>query len=176
MQEIEIKARLGDKDSVTERLLSLGCVFKEPVTQEDAVYVENVGSLETFLANKVFLRIRVNNGSSVVLTAKKRTGPLVATEHETGIASREEARQILLLMGYQEAVCVNKVRRKTEYNGCELCVDEVEGLGSFIEMEKLTENGDAQKIQEELFQFFVSLGITAADRVTKGYDILMLEK
>ena len=175
MQEIEVKARLRDRDTVMQRLASLGCAFKDPIEQEDAVYVEKTGSLEIFLSNKVFLRIRVNDGSEVILTAKKRTGPLVAIEYETTVASKEEVRQILLLMGYQEAVRVHKVRVTTEYQGCEICVDEVEGLGSFIEMEKLTEDGDAEKIQEELFGFFASLGIVEADRVTKGYDLLMFE-
>jgi len=103
-------------------------------------------------------------------------GPLVATEHEVTVNSKEEMRQILSLMSYQEAVRINKTRVTTKYNGCEICIDEVEGLGSFVEMEKLTESGDAEKIQEELFQFFISLGIDRQDRVTKGYDILMLEK
>ena len=79
-------------------------------------------------------------------------------------------------MGQREAVRINKIRTTTKHQGCEICIDEVEGLGSLIEMEKLTEAGDAEEIQEELFQFFVSLGIDPQDRLTKGYDILTLEK
>jgi adenylate cyclase class IV len=52
----------------------------------------------------------------------------------------------------------------------------VENLGSFIEMEKLSEEGDSEKIQEELFIFFESLGIQKPDREIFGYDILMLQK
>jgi predicted adenylyl cyclase CyaB len=81
----------------------------------------------------------------------------------------------LILMGYKEAVRINKTRIVTHYNGCEICVDEVDDLGTFIEMEKLTEDGDVDLIQEDLFRFFESIGINRSDRVTSGYDILKFE-
>jgi hypothetical protein len=40
----------------------------------------------------------------------------------------------------------------------------------------LFEAGDAEHIQAEMGEFLASLGIEASDRVTKGYDILMLER
>jgi predicted adenylyl cyclase CyaB len=107
---------------------------------------------------------------------KKRTGALVAIEHEVTVNSKEEMKKILALMGYQKAVTITKDRTKTKYNGCEICIDEVDSIGSFIEMEKLSVDGNATQIQEELFTFFESIGIRREDRITKGYDILMLEK
>ena len=176
MREIEIKAKLVDKQRVMKKLESLGCVFEGEITQEDTVYVENMGSLDTFLANKVFLRLRVKDNGKVLFTVKKRTLNLVAIEHEVEVSSRDEMEQALLLMGYQEAVKINKKRITTHYDGCEICIDEVENLGLFIEMEKLTEEGDPGEIQEGLFKFFESLGINRSDRVEVGYDILMLQK
>ncbi|MFA7302722.1 MAG: class IV adenylate cyclase [Candidatus Paceibacterota bacterium] len=176
MQEIEIKAILKDRAGVMARLAELDCVFSDPVHQEDRLYVEQVGTIEAFLTNKVFLRVRVNNGCEVIFTAKTRKGDLVAMEREVKVASREQMEQILLLMGFQRFNVVRKVRQTTHYNGCEICIDEVEGLGSFIEMEKLSVDGNPQEIQEELFTFFETLGIARSDRVTKGYDILMFEK
>jgi hypothetical protein len=43
-------------------------------------------------------------------------------------------------------------------------------------MEKLAKEGDSEKIQEELFEFFKRLGITNEDRVFWGYDTLMLSR
>lgn len=177
MKEVEIKARLRDREKVVEKLESLGCTFESPVTQNDVVYAEHVGSLEQFRSNKVFLRLRVKNGTRILFTLKKRmANDLDAIEHEVEVSSQEEMAQALALMGYQEAVRVNKTRVITHYNDCEICLDEVENLGTFIEMEKLTESGDSETIQEEMFKFFESIGITRADRVMSGYDILMLEK
>ena len=177
MKEIEIKAKLLDKKAVMKKLESFGCTFEPVMTQEDVVYVENVGSLETFLANRAFLRLRVKNGSKVLFTVKKRTKVhLEAIEHETEVGSRDEMEKALLLMGYQEAVRINKTRIITHYDGCEICIDDVAGLGAYIEMERLVPDGDAEIIQEELFKFFDKIGISRDDRVMVGYDILTFQK
>ena len=176
MKEIEIKARLKDKEKVMQKLRSLGCVFKPAITQEDVVYTERVGSLEALRSNKFFLRLRVKNHSKVLFTIKKRmVNDLDAIEHEVEVNSKTEMEQAILLMGFKEAVKVSKVRIITHYDGCEICIDEVENLGTFIEMEKLTEEGEAEKIQEKLFQFFESIGINRDDRVLMGYDLLMVQ-
>ncbi|OHA19924.1 MAG: hypothetical protein A2836_00170 [Candidatus Taylorbacteria bacterium RIFCSPHIGHO2_01_FULL_45_63] len=177
MKEVEIKAKLRDKDTVVKKLELLGCVFESSLRQEDIVYAENVGSLEAFRSNKVFLRIRVKNGTEILFTLKKRmANDLDAIEHEVVINSKEEMEQALFLMDYKEAIRVVKTRIVTHHNGCEICIDEVENLGSFIEMEKLAEEGDSEKIQEDLFRFFESVGIKKEDRVFSGYDILMMQK
>jgi len=177
MKEIEIKAVLKNKEMVMQKLTSLGCVFEAPVVQNDTVYTKNVGSLKEFRTNDVFLRIRVKNNSKILFTVKKRmANDLDAIEYEVEVNSREEMENALLIMGYKEAVRINKTRIVTHYNNCEICIDDVENLGSFIEMEKLTEEGDSEKIQEELFQFFELLGIRREDRVMSGYDILMFQK
>lgn len=177
MKEIEIKAKLKDKEKVMAKLKELGCVFEAPITQEDIIFSRNVGTLEEFIADGLTLRIRVKNGKKIFFTLKKREGNyLEATEHEVEISSREEMEKALLVMGYKEVVRVNKTRIITYYKGDEICLDEVENLGSFMEMERLTKEGDAKKIQEELFKFFESLGISRADRVLLSYDILVMQK
>ena len=179
--EIEVKARLSDKKGVTERLTALGCSFSEPKTQDDMVWVAQVGTLETFLSNDSFFRVRVQNGSKVILTAKKpkaKTGhaSLVKHEYEVVVDSAQEVRGILKLMGLAEAVRVVKVRRTAKYKEYEICIDEIENLGDFIEMEKLGEEESAQNVQKEMLEFLATLGISSEDVVKKGYDILMLEK
>ncbi len=119
----------------------------------------------------------MKNGKKVLFTAKKKTkNGLEAIEYEVEVSSRDEMEKALLLMGLQEAVRINKTRIITHYDGCEICIDDVENLGAFIEMEKLVEDGDALTIQEELFQFFEKIDISRDDRVMVGYDILMLSK
>lgn len=177
MKEIEIKAKLINREKITDNLKQLGCTFEKPITQEDIIYVKNIGSMEAFRSNDVFLRIRLKNKEKILFTIKKRmTNDLDTIEHEVEISSKTEMEQALFLMGYKEAVRVSKTRVITHHNGCEICIDDVNELGSFIEMEKLTEDGNSEVIQEELFQFFESIGIDRKDRVHSGYDILMLEK
>jgi adenylate cyclase class 2 len=181
--EIEIKAKLVDKDAVMAKLQALGCEFSPVKTQDDMVWVENMGDMATFLANKVFLRIRIQNGEKVIMTAKQSktnleggAENLVKREHEVVVDSAEEARGILAMLGLKEAVRAVKKRQTAEHNGYEICIDDVEGLGAFIELEKIADEKDAAQIQKEMSDFLQSLGVSPEDQVHKGYDILMLEK
>ncbi len=182
--EIEIKARLDDTDAVMQKLVALGCVFSPVKKQDDMVWAANAESMETFLANPVFLRIRVQNDEKVILTAKKSKTDLIAggasnlvkREHEVAVDSAEEARGILEMLGLKEVVRTIKKRQTAEHDGYEICIDAIEGLGSFIELEKMGEQEDAPRIQREMMDFLASLGVPADALVHKGYDILMLEK
>ncbi|MBU6390174.1 class IV adenylate cyclase [Patescibacteria group bacterium] len=177
MKEIEIKARLRDKEAVKKKLSVLGCVFEKPIRQEDVVYAKKIGSLKDFRSNDFFLRLRTRDDGRVLFTIKKRTAnDLDAIEHELEISSKDEMERAILLMGFKEAARLNKVREITNYNGSEVCIDEVERLGSFIEMETLTEEADSVAVQEKMFEFFISLGVKKEDRAMSGYDILMMER
>lgn len=178
--EIEIKARVDDAPALKHKFEDIGVAFSEPYTQDDTVYVEKMGALDVFLANKVFVRIRIQDGSKVTLTAKKSKSlagdeSLIKREHETEVDSAEEMREILQMMGYIEAVRVKKTRQKGKYKEYEICLDEIEGLGSFVELERIASEGEASQIQKEMIDFLLSLGIPADNKVSKGYDILMLE-
>lgn len=196
--EIEVKAKLKNREAVLEKLTALGCKFSDIKTQDDMVWVTKTGSLEDFLSNGVFLRIRIQGGAKdagekIIMTAKspkakQGDASLVKREHEVVVSSADEARNILSMLGLQEAVRVIKKRRTANYDGYEICVDDVEGLGSFIELEKITtetseetegtqeaETTAAAQIQKEMFDFLMTLGVAPEDQVKKGYDILMLE-
>ena len=163
------------------KLRALGCEFSPIKTQDDMVWTEKTGTLDEFLSNKVFLRIRIQNGDKVIMTAKKPKalsgdGALVKREHEVVVNSVEEARGILDMLGLKEAVRVVKKRQTAQHGEYEICIDEIEGLGWFIELEKIAEAEGAEQVQKEMFTFLQTLGVASEDQVKKGYDILMLEK
>jgi adenylate cyclase class IV len=59
-------------------------------------------------------------------------------------------------------------------------LDSVDRLGEFVEAEKIINEPDAEvrkKIQRELMDFLVEIGIPAEDEVIDGkYDIMLFEK
>ncbi len=178
--EIEIKARLKEGKSVMQRLTNLGCEFSDPIMQDDRVWAKECSSMEAFLNNPVFLRIRIENGGKAILTAKKskqQSGQesLVKREHGVVIDSVEEARGILEMLGLREVVRTIKKRTTTKHRDFEICFDDVDGLGMFIELEKIADEADAPRIQREMKALLTELGVTEDDYVHKGYDILMLE-
>ncbi len=77
-------------------------------------------------------------------------------------------------MGYQIANKVTKSRRTANYGDFEICIDDVERLGHFIEVEKMSD-GDVDLVRKELNDFLVSIGVPTEDETHKGYDIMAIE-
>lgn len=177
MNEIEVKAYLRDEGKLLEKLKALGCVLSEPIRQIDTVYTRLVGTLEEYFKNDHFVRIRESSDGKFILTVKKPLSIEVLTkaEHETEIKNPEELEKALFLMGYQIANKVIKLRRKTNFGGFEICIDDVEKLGLFVEVEKISDE-DVDVVRKELNDFISSLGISLNDEVHKGYDIIAIEQ
>ncbi len=182
MKEVEIKARLKDGAKAREALSKLGCALSAPIVQDDMTFVRNPGDVATYLANPEFLRLRVQGDGTVLFTLKYHPGraddPASAPiECETNVGSREEMERALTLMGFKPAVRTKKSRVKTRHGKWEICIDEVEELGSFIELEELAEeDADVAPIHAAMHEFMRTLGIEAEDAGLSRYDILMLEK
>ncbi|TAL49270.1 class IV adenylate cyclase [Patescibacteria group bacterium] len=176
-KEIEVKAKVGNLKELTQKLKALEVVLSEPIIQNDQTFVdENYGDYGKFQPDKNILRIRETNGKYIFTLKQPKTNEFDSLERETEIADPIEFREALLLMGYEPVVEIHKVRRKAKYRNYEICLDEVKELGSFIEVEKITEDENAEMVQNELLAFLESLGVKKEDRVTNGYDTLIYLK
>lgn len=181
MQEIEVKVKTKDNDEVIRQLEAAGCIFADAIHQDDVTYASTKESMDAFMRSKVFVRIRQIMGGDTIFTVKfddqRHVLGMAAIEHEVKVSSAEELEQMLLLMGFKKIVRVQKMRRKTTYKEYEICVDDVEELGSYMEIEKLADkDADPRAVHEELVGVLETLGIDLGGRVSKGYDMLMLEK
>lgn len=183
MQEIELKARLTNPAATVATLEARGCVFSEPITQHDTIFVKEPSrDIDTYLENDYFLRIRVLSTGKTIFTAKynpsrKHFGDTMVTEHEVEVASAEAARGIIELLGFKEAVQVSKSRRTGHLDSFEVCIDELEGIGSFIEVERcMPDDTELAVIEAAMHAFFAELGITEEDKQVKRYDLQMLER
>jgi adenylate cyclase, class 2 len=182
MHEIEVKSALNDKRAVMQKLTALGVSFTSPATEEDTVYAKEVSSLDSFNRNAEFLRIRVRSDGTTLFTFKyhptrhEGNPESMPLEYETTIGSKEAMEQILLHQGYKEAVRIRKTRQKGTYNKWEICIDEVEGLGSFMELEEMAPEKESKRIIEEMCAFFAELGIAREDMFADRYDIALLKR
>ena len=79
---------------------------------------------------------------------------------------------IIERLGFTEVSQVSKKRVTTTYNEYEICFDKIEGLGDFIEVEKIVPDDEGDGVQDKLYQFLFSLGFTHDDVVEIGYDVL----
>lgn len=102
---------------------------------------------------------------------QQRSGEMDNLEYETEINDPEAMNKILTALGYTPAVEAKKLRRSGKLGEYAICLDEVEKLGNFIEIEKLTErDADPQKIRNEIFEVIESLSLSRDDEETRGYD------
>lgn len=178
MREIEIKLQVNNLEELEKNLTENGLVISKEITQDDMVYVPK-DVLDPFSNVKVgdtFIRIRKQDGIDTLTLKQQRGVGLDKTEHETKINNSEQMHQMLLIMGWKPATQVIKKRKKGKLGEYEICLDKVEQLGNFVELEKLTDdNADPEKVKAELFEALKPFGLSEKDEETKGYDILMYQ-
>lgn len=177
MKEIEVKAKVSDLEVLAKKLEGIGCVISKPVEQDDTVFINYEGSFVDFKSGGIFVRIRRMKDKSFLTVKQPQDNELDAIEYETEISNPDDTHKALVLMGYREMVRVHKIRRTTKCRGYEVCLDDVTDLGSFIEVEKITdESSNGEEVQNELFDFLINLGVKREDRIVNGYDTLMYLK
>lgn len=180
MREIEIKARIATVQSIIDILQAQGVTVSEPVIQHDRVYGQN-GVEDTDDNTTPWLRIRseTKQGSTRYIFTLKRsvTNQMDSIEHETEVADPVELEAIIRQLSFSLYSDLTKTRQKARKGDIEICIDAVDGLGSFVEAEKLTdEDVDYDSIVAELWQVLEKFGVRREDEVTDGYDVLMNKK
>lgn len=168
MLEIEAKARINRR-KIKRKLLKLGAKFLKKEEHED-IYFNHPS--RDFAQTDEALRIR-RTGKDFYLTYKgPKLDKLTKTreEHEVKISGFEEVREIFKKMKFRE---VAAIRKKREYYALEnfiVALDEVEGLGSFIEVEKKAERYNPK----EIIAFIKKLGVEESSLERRSYLELML--
>lgn len=173
MREIEVKVRLDDAKAIAAKLAQMGASLSPKTKQHDVVYC--LPGSKTAMLGVNWLRLQTENDSKTTFTLKRSvTRELDSIEHETIVGNEQEMTKILKYMGYEVYSDLTKIRRKTKLGDIEICLDEVPGLGTFMEAEKLcAEDSNYQTVADELWELCNKLGVTKQDEVTSGYDVLM---
>lgn len=176
MREIEIKAQVQDRDSLLDSIAQKQIKLSEPIKQRDRVFGmpgENGGGHNTL----PWLRIRTESKEGEtkhIFTFKKSvTNQMDSIEYETEVADEAELEKMVLGLGFEPYSDLTKVQRKTRIGDIELCYDDVNGLGEFVEAEKLVaDDADYEIVAAELWALLEDLGIVRDHQVHDGYDVL----
>ena len=84
---------------------------------------------------------------------------------------------ILKNVGIKKIIAVDKKRSTYVYKKeIEIALDEVKGLGYFIEVESLRNRGGVEKTYKKLEEFLHSLGVNKIEIVPGGYAAEMMRK
>ena len=184
MLEAELKASLGDlaAEELADRAAALGFLPVEQVRERD-IYFN--GTERDFRRTDEALRLRsvrqLPDGPWESLITYK--GPKLdrvsnaRTEYETGVSDGGTAQKLLEALGYRPLAEVNKVRRTYRLDQVTLCLDQVQGLGGFLELELLVPGEEQREAAvERLLALLEELGIPRDQLSRRSYLELLAEK
>ena len=136
--EIEAKLKVDSLGQIEQRLGELDSEFVEEQLHMDHFFD---GSGSTLTRTDRGLRLRrqsTDGGERYLLTYKgaKEKGPYKRRQEiEVEVGALDSARELLLELGFEQILVFEKKRRLWHVGGCEVALDHVPLLGSFVEIE-----------------------------------------
>jgi len=98
-------------------------------------------------------------------------------EFETAIESPEQLENIFRAVGIRKLISVAKERETWLFGDeFEVCLDDVEGLGFFVEIEAVGDLGSLENARQKLFCFAGMLGLDKSKTEKIGYVHQLLKK
>jgi adenylate cyclase class 2 len=179
--EIEIKIKI-DENQVEQAKLNLNKLgqLKNITEQIDTYFAP---SSNNYLLEKFpfkWFSIRERNGKTIL--NYKHFFPEGAEQHsycneyETELSSKESMKAILNELNIFEVVEVNKVRETYIIgDNYEIVLDNVKGLGYYLEIEAMKDMGSPENVKSEMMQFISSIGITNYVVDHRGYPFELLK-
>ena len=181
--EVEIKIEVENLQEIKKKVEVLGKLIKS-IKQIDDYYVP---VHRDFFARKPqpieWLRIRTNPDKVIFeydksINQKADGSQDYAEEYETEISNPDELKKILDFLDFKKIVTVEKQREYWMCGNVEVALDDVKGLGCFVEAEAKGEFESPEQARKECINLLKKLGIENDDsiQIKKGYPHLILEK
>ena len=170
MRNIELKARDPDPARTLERALAIGAEEIGEIRQRDTYFAGARGRLK--------LREQETDGPTlfdelIEYSRADSTDARTSTYRRVPVADAAPLREALD-SAYGADVTVTKRRRLLQWEGVRIHLDEVDGLGSYLEIEALADLGsDLTEEHEKVERLRGELGIQDADLVATSYADLV---
>lgn len=174
MIEVEVKVRA--EHARIRSFLEASGAEKVKVEEQSDIYF--AAPHRDFAKTDEALRIRTLNEKSILTYKGPKLDAVSKTrkEFETFV-DEENATLILHALGFSEAGTVRKVREVYRVGEITVCLDSVEGLGEFLEVEIVVGvESELEASRTRLFEFLAKLGLGESDSIRTSYLELVLEK
>jgi homotetrameric cytidine deaminase len=169
MRNIELKARDPDPGRTLELALELGAEDRGEISQRDTYFTGARGRL----------KLREQDPGPAELIQYSRPDEIRAhtSEYRRVPVGEAEALRDALDAAHGTLVVVDKRRRLLIWEGVRIHLDEVEGLGSFLELEAVAaERSDLSEEHAKVERLRAELRIADSDLVAQGYSDLLLDR
>jgi len=178
--EIEIKVKIDNFDLLKNNLPNFGKLIKS-IKQIDEYYTP---CHRDFFAPKnptEWLRIRTNPDRAIFeydksINMRENGQQDYAQEYETEIRQADELKKILEFLDFKKVIIVDKQRDYWNCENFEVVLNEVDGLGYFVEVELKEDCDDATLGRQKCIDFLGKLGIIISenDIIKSGYPVLLM--
>jgi len=175
--EIEAKAYADDLQGIEKKILSMGAKLKWQGEQKDIYYNHPA---RDFATTDEALRVREEEGTIILTYKGPKIDKLTKTREEIKVQVENMAsiKEILMKLGFKEVGVVKKHRKKYILGEFKVCLDDVDNLGEFVEVEALSypekSNDDVRAQRDDILKVFDELGIKEMER--RSYLELLLAK
>lgn len=166
--EIEAKLKVNSLSEIEHKLGELGAKFRAEQLQTD-YFFDDVNTTLTKADKCLRLRKQIaGKCESCFLTykgTKEKSNLKKRQEIEFEINDSDSAHKLLLALGYEQVLVVEKRRRLWHFGNCEVALDQLPLLGDFVEIEGPDE--------EKISNVQNSLGLTDLPNISKSYASLL---
>ena len=169
--EIEVKAPAEDLEIIATHLQRLGEVFTGRAHQTDRYFSH---PQRDFAQTDEALRIRIADDSAFLTYKGRKIDKLSKTREEIEVAVSDAAAATRLLerLGFVPVAVVRKFRRTYDLDEFTICLDDVAGLGTFVEVEARGV-ADIEKARDGALALLAQLKLQRTER--RSYLELLLE-
>lgn len=178
--EVEQKYPLEDVTGVRGQLEALGATFGAPQVQADRYFAHPA---RDFAETDEALRIRSVGDSNCVTYKGPKIDQTTKTRREIelplpdGQERSQEYEELFNVLGFPSVTTVSKVRQTAEiqwhHHSLTIALDEVQGLGDYLELEIVTEDAGLDAARDALADLASHLQLTSIER--RSYLQLLLE-
>lgn len=182
MIEVEIKIKIKDANLVEENLQKLG-FSKGDFVKEADLYFDNqdhqIKNSDSALRIRSSENITLNQNTYFLTYKGPKLDQVSNTRKELEIQIEEgqKGKEILMSLGYSLIYPVIKTRQHYQLGKITACLDQVENLGIFLEMEVIVPSEcEKENALEQLFSFLQKLGFRPEDVVKTSYLTMLLSK
>jgi len=176
MKEIEIRARVNSFEDIKNKLKEMGATLIETKNQVDRVFGHKMFLDDDNLIVEGGLSARIretDNSKSLEFKEIVRIGG--GLEINSDLHEVEDGLKFLDKLNFKEAFIVAKFRELYKYKDFEICLDKVEKLGNFMEIEKMVpSHQDESQARQDCLNLLKILS-KDAELVNEKYGDMMQE-
>ena len=175
-RELELKFRITSENDFINMLEEKGIVLSSPIMQDDIIFFRKDRGFSDLDKGEPVIRIRKQQDKIVTTLKKYKDGIADRVEVECEILDGEMFHKYLELLDLVPVVTVKKKRRKGNYEDASINVDQVEGLGLFVEVEVISDDYMAKDDMKKLNRIVNELGLSKNNIVSMPYDEMLFRK